>query len=195
MPRSATGSRARLELRGFIVTAVGSVAEALPRRRAHRLRRARPQVGRRQRTGTRGSAAPGAARHPHRRADRLRQHRHRRRAVKEGAVDYLAKPADADAIEQALTAHGRKLRRRPAIRCRLTACAGSTSSASSNSATATSRRRRAVSTCIAAPCSASWASTPPANTDARALITVQLLLNATALGMAYALVALASSWR
>ena len=26
-------------------------------------------------------------------------------AVKEGAVDYLAKPADADAIEQALTAH------------------------------------------------------------------------------------------
>ncbi len=30
-------------------------------------------------------------------------------AVKEGAVDYLAKPADADAIEQALTAQGRKL--------------------------------------------------------------------------------------
>lgn len=30
-------------------------------------------------------------------------------AVKLGAVDYLAKPADADAIEQALTAHGRKL--------------------------------------------------------------------------------------
>ena len=30
-------------------------------------------------------------------------------AVKEGAVDYLAKPADADAIEQALNAHGRKL--------------------------------------------------------------------------------------
>jgi two-component system response regulator RegA len=30
-------------------------------------------------------------------------------AVKEGAVDYLAKPADADAIEQALMAHGRNL--------------------------------------------------------------------------------------
>ena len=30
-------------------------------------------------------------------------------AVKMGAVDYLAKPADADAIEQALIAHGRKL--------------------------------------------------------------------------------------
>jgi two-component system response regulator RegA len=30
-------------------------------------------------------------------------------AVKEGAVDYLAKPADADAIEQALITHGRKL--------------------------------------------------------------------------------------
>jgi two-component system response regulator RegA len=30
-------------------------------------------------------------------------------AVKEGAVDYLAKPADADAIEQALTTQGRKL--------------------------------------------------------------------------------------
>src|SRR5258708_39558155 len=86
-------------------------------------------------------------------------------------------------------------RRRPATRCRPTACAGSTSSASSNSATAMSRRRRAVSTCIGAPCSASSASTPLANidapnTDAPALITVQLLLNALALGMAYALVAL-----
>jgi len=30
-------------------------------------------------------------------------------AVKLGAVDYLAKPADADAIEQALTTQGRKL--------------------------------------------------------------------------------------
>ncbi|HYI03342.1 MAG TPA: branched-chain amino acid ABC transporter permease [Reyranella sp.] len=43
---------------------------------------------------------------------------------------------------------------------------------------------------MGAPCSGSWASTPPANTDTRALITVQLLLNALALGMAYALVAL-----
>ena len=30
-------------------------------------------------------------------------------AVKSGAVDYLSKPADADAIEQALVAHGKKL--------------------------------------------------------------------------------------
>src|SRR5258708_735000 len=81
-------------------------------------------------------------------------------------------------------------RRRPAIRCRPTACAGSTSSACSSSATATSRRRRAVSTCTGAPCSASSASTPPANTDARALITLHLVVNALALGMAYALVAL-----
>src|SRR5260370_22062711 len=83
-----------------------------------------------------------------------------------------------------------RCRRRPAIRCRPTACAGSTCSALSSRAIATFRRRRDVSTCTGAPCSASWASTRPANTDARALITVQLLLNALALGMAYALVAL-----
>src|ERR1700760_1072281 len=39
------------------------------------------------------------------------------------------------------------------IRCRLTACAGSTSSASTSCADATCRRRRAGSTCTAAPCS------------------------------------------
>jgi two-component system response regulator RegA len=99
-----------LELRGFIVTAVGSVAEALAQTaRPPGLRRARSAAGRRQRLELVGP---------------LRQARPDIRivvltgygniatavaAVKEGAVDYLAKPADADAIEQALNAHGRKL--------------------------------------------------------------------------------------
>ena len=99
-----------LELRGFTVIAVGSVGEAL----AHTvkppafavldlrlgdgnglelvgpLRQARPDIRIVVLTGY-GNIATAVA------------------AVKEGAVDYLAKPADADAIEQALTTHGRKL--------------------------------------------------------------------------------------
>src|SRR5258708_5829617 len=47
---------------------------------------------------------------------------------------------------------------RRSTRCRPTACAGSTFSASTNCAGATCRRRRAGSTCTAAPCSASWPS-------------------------------------
>jgi two-component system response regulator RegA len=53
-------------------------------------------------------------------------------AVKAGAIDYLPKPADADAA---------RCRRRPRIRCPPTGCAGSISSACSSNATATSRRR------------------------------------------------------
>jgi two-component system response regulator RegA len=188
-----------LELRGFIVTAVGSVAEALAQTArppafavldcglgdgnglelVGPLRQARPDIRIVVLTGY-GNIATAVA------------------AVKEGAIDYLAKPADADAIEQALTAHGRKLPPPPSNRCRPTGCAGSISNASSSSATVTSRRRRGVSTCIAAPCSESWASTRPGSTRPErqtrtpdpALITLQLVLNALALGMAYALVAL-----
>jgi len=99
-----------LELRGFIVTAVGSVSEALPQtsrspafavldlRLGDRnglelvgpLRQARSDIRILVLTGY-GNIATAVA------------------AVKEGAVDYLAKPADADAIEQALMAHGRNL--------------------------------------------------------------------------------------
>jgi two-component system, response regulator RegA len=99
-----------LELRGFIVTAVGSVGEALsaiskPPQFAvldlrlgdgnglelvQPLRQARPDIRIVVLTGY-GNIATAVA------------------AVKEGAVDYLAKPADADAIEQALTTQGRKL--------------------------------------------------------------------------------------
>jgi len=99
-----------LELRGFIVTAVGSVSEALPqtsrspafavldlRLGDHNglelvgpLRQARSDIRILVLTGY-GNIATAVA------------------AVKEGAVDYLAKPADADAIEQALMAHGRNL--------------------------------------------------------------------------------------
>jgi two-component system response regulator RegA len=99
-----------LELRGFIVTAVGSVAEALTHvarspafavldlrlgdgnglELVGPLRQARSDVRILMLTGY-GNIATAVA------------------AVKEGAVDYLAKPADADAIEQALMAHGRNL--------------------------------------------------------------------------------------
>ena len=81
-------------------------------------------------------------------------------AVKVGAVDYLAKPADADDV---LAPCWRRRAARPSrrkIRCRRTASAGSTSSASTSCAAATSRRRRAGSTCTAAPCSASSPSAP-----------------------------------
>jgi two-component system response regulator RegA len=99
-----------LELRGFIVTSVGSVAEALAQTSrppafavldlrlgdgnglelVGPLRQARPDIRIVVLTGY-GNIATAVA------------------AGKEGAVDYLAKPADADAIEQALIAHGRKL--------------------------------------------------------------------------------------
>src|SRR5262249_3682539 len=98
-----------LELRGFIVTSGGSVAEALAQTArppafavldlrlgdgnglelVGPLRQARPDIRIIVLTGY-GNIATAVA------------------AVKEGAVDYLAKPADADAIEQALIAHGRK---------------------------------------------------------------------------------------
>ena len=97
-------------------------------------------------------------------------------AVKLGAVDYLAKPVDADDVVNALLALEGKAPSRRKIRCRPTACAGSTSSASTSCAAATSRRPRAGSTCTAARCSASWPSarrskpgreTLPPNTRAR----------------------------
>ena len=79
-------------------------------------------------------------------------------AVKLGAYDYLAKPVNADEIVAVLTAERGQHVDGPSIRCRPTGSAGSTSSASTNRASATSRRRRASSTCIGAPCSASSAS-------------------------------------
>jgi CheY-like chemotaxis protein len=72
-------------------------------------------------------------------------------AVKLGAIDYLAKPADADDVVNALLAIEGRAPSRRKIRCRPTACAGSTSSASTSCAIATSRRPRAGSTCTAAP--------------------------------------------
>jgi len=75
-------------------------------------------------------------------------------AVKMGAVDYLAKPADADDVSPPCSQLGRRNPNCRKTRCRLTACAGSTSSAFTRCATATSRRPRGGSTCTAAPCSA-----------------------------------------
>ena len=99
-----------MEQRGYVVTAVGSVAEALGQLAippayavidlrlsdgngleiVGPLRKARPDMRIVVLTGY-GNIATAVA------------------AVKEGAVDYLSKPADADAIEQALVAHGKKL--------------------------------------------------------------------------------------
>ena len=100
-----------LEQRGFEVRLAGSVSEALDAVRAsppahavldmrlvdgtglrivQAIRDARPEARVVMLTGY-GNIATAVA------------------AVKEGAVDYLAKPADADAIEQALMAHGRNL--------------------------------------------------------------------------------------
>jgi len=77
-------------------------------------------------------------------------------AVKLGAIDYLAKPADADDIYAALTRDSSDRAPRPRrTRCRRTACAGSISSASTKCATATCRKPRGGSTCTAARFSAS----------------------------------------
>ena len=181
-----------LELRGFIVTAVGSVAEALAQTArppafavldlrlgdgnglelVGPLRQARPDIRIVVLTGY-GNIATAVA------------------AVKEGAVDYLAKPADADAIEQALTAHGRKLPPPPsnpmsADRVRWEHIQRVFEQCDRN-VSETARRlnmhRRTLQRILGK-------HAPATNTDALALITVQLLLNALALGMAYALVAL-----
>ena len=74
-------------------------------------------------------------------------------AVKLGAVDYLAKPVDADDVAAALLALETKKSIRRKTRCRRTACAGSISSAFTNSAAATFRKPRAGSTCTVARCS------------------------------------------
>ena len=79
-------------------------------------------------------------------------------AVKLGAVDYLAKPVDADDVVSALLSHEDARSSRRPIRCRPIACVGSISSASTSCAAATCRRPRAGSTCIAALCSGSWPS-------------------------------------
>ena len=96
-------------------------------------------------------------------------------AVKLGAVDYLAKPCDADDVVAALLAQDNSRRSsRRKIRCRPTACAGSISSASTNCAAATSRRRRAGSTCIAAPCSGFWRSARRSNCHSGARLRREL---------------------
>ncbi len=74
-------------------------------------------------------------------------------AVKAGAVDYLAKPTDADAVEAALWRAPGPSRRRPNVQCRPTVCVGSISNAFMSCATATFRKRRAASICTAARCS------------------------------------------
>ncbi len=88
-------------------------------------------------------------------------------AVKLGAFDYLAKPADADEIYGALMATRHDKAEVPEkSECRPTASAGSTSNGSMNSAAAMSRKTApAVSTCTGAPCSAFSPSARRALTD------------------------------
>jgi len=73
-------------------------------------------------------------------------------AVKLGAVDYLAKPVDADDVVAALLAQDNT----KIERCLPIGCVGSTSSASTNCAAAMFQRRRAASTCTAVRCSGFW---------------------------------------
>ena len=84
-------------------------------------------------------------------------------AVKVGAIDYLPKPADADAIETALKHMGADPPGPRNCRCRPTACAGSISSASTSSAGAMSRKPRAGCACTAARSSASSPNTRRGN--------------------------------
>ncbi len=63
-------------------------------------------------------------------------------AVKFGAVDYLAKPADADDVVAALLAGESRTSIRRKTRCRRTGYAGNTFNAFTNCAAATSRKRR-----------------------------------------------------
>ena len=84
-------------------------------------------------------------------------------AVKLGAVDYLAKPVDADDVVAALLGSITKRSSRRRIPCRPTASAGNISSAFTNCAGAMFRRRHAGSTCTGAHCSVSWPSAPRNN--------------------------------
>ena len=68
-------------------------------------------------------------------ADRLWQYCTAVEAVKRGAVDYLAKPADADEIHAALMAEGGKAAH-PTIPCLRIGCVGSIFSVCLNYATA-----------------------------------------------------------
>lgn len=82
-------------------------------------------------------------------------------AVKLGAIDYLAKPADPDDIVAALARKPEERLSRRKIRCRRTGFAGSTFSASTSCATGMFLRLRAGSTCIDEPCNVSLPSALP----------------------------------
>ena len=81
-------------------------------------------------------------------------------AVKKGAIDYLAKPADADEIEAALKADPETKAPPPKTRCQQTVCGGSIFNAFMNCVTATCQKRHGGSTCTVAPCSAFWPNAP-----------------------------------
>ena len=85
-------------------------------------------------------------------------------AVKLGAADYLAKPADVEEIDRALRADGPLTMPPPEIRCRPIACAGNISNASMSNAVAMFRKRHVASRCIDARCNAFLRNARRANT-------------------------------
>ena len=83
-------------------------------------------------------------------------------AVKLGAVDYLAKPVDADDVVAALLARENKKIEPQQTRCPPIGCVGNISSGSTSCVAAMFPRRRAGSTCTGVRCSAFWPNAPRA---------------------------------
>ena len=93
-------------------------------------------------------------------------------AVKAGAVDYLAKPADVEDIVRALSIAATACRNLRKTRCRQIACDGSIFSAFTSCVDIMCRRRHGVSTCIGAPCSAFWRNARRDNSGPNSRLTL-----------------------
>ena len=88
-------------------------------------------------------------------------------AIKLGATQYLAKPADVDSILKALSATDVVIEDEVSAggRCRWIGSSGNTSSACSPKTMATSRPPPAPSKCTGAPCNANWPNAPSRNEE------------------------------
>ena len=91
-------------------------------------------------------------------------------AVKAGAIDYLAKPADADDVMSALLAQKGGRPRRRCIRCQRHACDGNTSKVCTICARGMCPRLHGVSICIEEPCNAFWQSGRPCDSTPQVLL-------------------------
>ena len=145
MRRSGNACRSCSNRKGFAVTAVGSLAEA--RAIAGELKPGHAVVDMRLEDGNGlDLVAELRALSPDVRIVMLTGYGNLATAVaavKAGAVDYLAKPADPEDIVRRAGRRRQQPRRKPRRnRCRPTGCAGNISSASMNCATATCRKPR-----------------------------------------------------